>query len=636
MHSCLRKFVFVAATLVILAGCSSDSGDDRHIPPNATLDGLIPDPVPVGTVQFLHAKHYDLHDSSITAHLLTGLAIERKEEYGTLHKPTSVPQWAFGLGREELDAKLGNAFITEAERRLAGYYDDMFDHATVDTALQEAVQSFPHWSAVDTGTAQDFTGLRIEAITVSGAAATDEDANGDFETPQTQITLLMSLPAITLATPPLLNCTALLADTAAVEEHAAAAAVDFVPPASANWQYRLSLEAHFYVQNHDTPDELGQGHLTNAHVEAAARDFGLMVHLLDNIHALEIPSSDLSVSFVPTQELQERTLNVISGMAKATEDADCLRDVDAWLAGASVIFPEVTPRVLQGADAPVFLADRYNTAFDLLAGLPVESGISCLHDSSGNIVQVGDYLACDTPSGPVTLEALEDPLGMSSRTTPVAYRPVTPYERMERKAAAARQCATTLASDGEDLNLQSVDLRNPSWWWCNNGGLCSKRFGRGIRVCLSEIVIHNQVGDYWNVRWYQDAGKASVQTTIRGAAYVIRAAAAFYTGGMNWSGPAIEMATLAADVIDKISNDKKIAGWSLKAVGGSAGAFRLAKQMPADRIKSIKSAGYSFAIGMIVDLFAQAVQVTAVGWQDYADGSHCACGFQFKHPDWCS
>jgi hypothetical protein len=50
----------------------------------------------------------------------------------------------------------------------------------------------------------------------------------------------------------------------------------------------------------------------------------------------------------------------------------------------------------------------------------------------------------------------------------------------------------------------------------------------------------------------------------------------------------------------------------------------------------IKNAGYSLAIDMVVDLFAQGIQVTAVGWQDYSHGSHCACGFEFRHPDYCS
>lgn len=50
----------------------------------------------------------------------------------------------------------------------------------------------------------------------------------------------------------------------------------------------------------------------------------------------------------------------------------------------------------------------------------------------------------------------------------------------------------------------------------------------------------------------------------------------------------------------------------------------------------LKAAGIMFAFDKVVDMAAQIGEVQAVGWQDYSHGSHCACGFQFRHPNYCS
>ena len=104
----LHPIIFMAAAL-LLAGCSSSSSEnsDRHIPPAATLQGLVPDPIPVSNLQFAESKHYALYDSALAADL-TAVPTVRLEPAATLKNGPGNPTWSFGLGREELEDKLGS------------------------------------------------------------------------------------------------------------------------------------------------------------------------------------------------------------------------------------------------------------------------------------------------------------------------------------------------------------------------------------------------------------------------------------------------------------------------------------------------------------------------------------------------
>ena len=168
--------------------------------------------------------------------------------------------------------------------------------------------------------------------TLSGQRWTpsDEDGDGSYESAQTLVTVSMTLPAQQLPTPgnPLPGCSRLLADTASVAQYAQQSDTTFVPPGAAQWKYQIGLTAHFYVADlallHAGVMEPGKGYLTQAQAAMAADNLALFSQLMGNIQTLDIPSSDLMVSFVPAPELAQQTLGLISGMARAADDADCL------------------------------------------------------------------------------------------------------------------------------------------------------------------------------------------------------------------------------------------------------------------------------------------------------------------------
>lgn len=47
-------------------------------------------------------------------------------------------------------------------------------------------------------------------------------------------------------------------------------------------------------------------------------------------------------------------------------------------------------------------------------------------------------------------------------------------------------------------------------------------FGRGINWILTESLLHNQVGDYKNIRWYQSLWKSSAQVAIKSGMWVVK------------------------------------------------------------------------------------------------------------------
>ncbi len=639
----VRTILCLAVVTVTLSGCMDSNSTippDLHVPANATLQGLLPDPTPMINLQFTNAKHYALSGSSLPP-LLTAMPTVRMEPVSALRRTVDAPAWAFGLGREELEVKLGSAAVVQAEKRLADYYARLFDHASTDAALRTAVQSFPHWVGVDTDSAQDLAGLRIDSVTLSSGESTDEDGNGDFETPQTMVTVTASLPNITLPTPTnaLAGCTRLLADTASVAQHVEDTGITFIAPSAAAWQYRLTLTAHFYVaglhQEHATLIEPGKGYLTMAQVAAAARNLGLFSHLLGNLHSLDIPSSDLLVSFVPAPALHQQTFAIISGMARTQGDADCLRDVDTWEANPSIIHAGLSPDQLQGRAPPDFLLHTYNATFDALDGVTGEFGTSCLHDKDGKIVQIGEMLACATASGPIELESPDTSSFTATSASLQRYRVVTPYQRIEQRTAIAQQCDAPVSTVSPAPQLQHVKVGDFVWTCTSKYAVCSRRFGRGNRVCMSEWLIHNQVGDYWNIHWTQNPWKSSTQSGIKAGAYVVRAVVSYYVGGRAWSGPALESMTYLGDVLDHALKTK-IAGHSVTGIKTIGAVVYEASTKLKTIGPDLKNAGIMFAFDKVVDMTAQIAEVEAVGWQDYANGSHCACGFEFRHPNYCS
>jgi len=632
--SSLRRGGLLAAATLALAGCMGSDNPappaDMHIPASAWVQDLIPDAASPQSLRFTHSRHYALRASPTAALAISVPTVRMEAQATTLKGTAEAPVWSFGLGREDLAVKLGDGAITQAETGLAAYYSRLMGQTVTQNALRTMVQSYPHWAAVDTRSASNMQGLRIDSISLSSGERSDEDSNGSHESAQTVVTISMKLPAMQLPTPgnPLPGCSRLLADTEGVSSYMARSNAVYVPPGAAQWNYQVGLTAHFYVAD-QAPllagvMEPGKGYLTKKQVATAAENLALFNQLLGNIQTLDIPSSDLMVSFVAAPELSRQTLGLISGMARAASDADCLRDVDAWFANPSLIHAGLTPAHLQGLAVPNAMLQTYSAAMDAADGVNGEYGTTCLHNSAGQVLQVGDTLACSTSSGALQLE----PLASAAAGAPQGFSVVTPYQRIALRAAAAGQCAATSESLVQGIN--HVGIGN-FMWNCTNSeyAACTGRFGRGNRICMSEWVVHNQVGDYWNIHWYQDGWKASEQFAIKRAAYVLRAAVSYYVGGRTWAGPVLEMMTYAADVIDN-AKDTKIAGRGVKGIAVSLFIIKEFKTKFANLGADLKKAGIQFAFDAVVDMGAQIAEVEATGWQDYSDGSHRACGFEFN------
>lgn len=637
----LRCAGLLAASALALTGCmGSDDPQppaDMHIPASARVQDLIPDPAAPRSLQFTHSRHYALRASS-TAALLTSVPTVRMEALATTLKGTAdAPVWSFGLGRDDLAVKLGDNTIAQAEAGLTAYYSRLLGQTDTQNALRTMVQSYPQWAAVDTRSASNLQGLRIDAISLSSGERSDEDGDGSHESAQTLVTVRMTLPTLRLPAPtnPLPGCSRLLADTEGVARYATESDAVFVPPGAAQWNYQIGLAAHFYVDNlallHADVIEPGKGYLTQAQAATAADNLALFSQLIGNIQTLNIPSSDLLVSFVPAPELAQQTLGLISGMARAADDADCLRDVDAWEATPSMLHAGLTPEQLQGLAPPTVMLQTYSPAMDAADGVSGEFGTTCLHNSAGQVLQVGESLACTTASGPLELEPL--PQSGAAPGTPQAFSVVSPYQRITLRAAAGGQCAASTGNLEGGLNHVRI---GDFYWNCTNTQYagCTGRFGRGNRICMSEWIVHNQVGDYWNIHWYQHAWKASEQRIIKTGAYAVRAAISFYLGGRSWVGPLLESLDYAADVIDKASNTR-IAGYSLTSAKAAGFVIREVATKFKNFGKNLKDAGIGFAFDRAVDMFAQIAQVQATGWQDYSYDSHCVCGFQFNDPNYC-
>lgn len=634
----LRYAGLLATTTLVLAGCMGSDDPvppaDMHVPASARVQDLIPDAAVPHGLQFTHSRHYALRTSPTPARPISVPTVRREALAQTLKGTADAPVWSFGLGRDDLEVKLGGPAITQAEAGLTAYYVRLFGQTDTRNALRTMVQSYPQWAAVDTSSASTLQGLRIDAISLSSGERSDEDGDGSYESAQTLVTVAMTLPALRLPTPvnPLPGCSRLLADTDSVARYAQHSETAFVPPGAAQWNYQIGLTAHFYVadlaQRLASVMEPGKGYLTRTQVATAADNLALFSQLMGNIQTLDIPSSDLMVSFVPAPELALQTLGLISGMARAASDTDCLRDVDAWQAAPSMLHAGLTPAQLQGLAPPSYMLQTYSSAMDAADGVAGEFGTTCLHDSAGQVLQVGDTLACAVASGPMELEPLASTAG-----SPQGFSVVTPYQRIALRAAAGGQCAASPQNLEQGLDHVRI---GDFYWNCTNSkyAACTSKFGRGNRVCMSEWIIHNQVGDYWNIHWTQNAWNCSKQRLIKTSAYVIRAAMSYYVGGRSWVGPMLEMLTFAGDVIDKASSTR-IAGYSVIGIKAVGGVVKEVVTNFKDFGEDVKNAGIMFGFDMAVDMFAQIVEVQVTGWQDYSHDSHCVCDFEFRDPNYC-
>ena len=219
-----------------------------HIPASARVQDLIPDAAAPRSLRFVPSRHYALRTSPSAALPTTAPTVRMEAQATTLKGTADAPVWSFGLGRDDLEVKLGSPAMAQADAGLAAYdavlsvtpTDDPRRGVIEDLRARTIVQSYPQWAAVDTRSASSLQGLRIDAISLSSGERSDEDGDGSYESAQTLVTVSMTLPAQQLPTPgnPLPGCSRLLADTASVAQYAqqsAAAAWASAPDTPMTW-----------------------------------------------------------------------------------------------------------------------------------------------------------------------------------------------------------------------------------------------------------------------------------------------------------------------------------------------------------------------------------------------------------------
>lgn len=176
----------------------------------------------------------------------------------------------------------------------------------------------------------------------------------------------------------------------------------------------------------------------------------------------------------------------------------------------------------------------------------------------------------------------------------------------------------------------------------------TERFGRGIQWILTEWFLHNQVGDYKNIHWYQNAWKSGVQVAVKGAKYVLATYLKIELGAIKLKADEKKSTYLLKSLLPLVKdsvmkmNGMRVGGYRLSipsSVGnflsgaggysGSGGAFgnstfdyQLALEM--------RQGVTGFLVDRVTDAAAQMVDVSATGWQDISDRSHYGC-FQFSY-----
>lgn len=170
-------------------------------------------------------------------------------------------------------------------------------------------------------------------------------------------------------------------------------------------------------------------------------------------------------------------------------------------------------------------------------------------------------------------------------------------------------------------------------------------FGRGINWILTESLLHNQVGDYKNIHWYQSGWKSAAQVAIKSGMWVVKNYLQVQYAGADVPPKKSEyalyylMEVLAPYMADYLGNGKGTGGRSFKIAGYG---FEIPRHIPEFWRKTasapknqtlaqkIGNKALSFLIDRVTDGVGQSLDVTVTGWQDYSDGSHYGC-FAFSY-----
>ncbi len=623
----LLSFRFLFIMVVAMLGGCAESGE--HDTPNEAQDktgmatfasteyeSILPDPSTDFDVTFTSARHFSLTPSADYD--------PEKHQLGHYTADTGFDEkgtnWSFGLDEEGMEAKFGKDFVAGARQRLIEYFEGFVGSSQMAESFAGAVKKSPYFADMDLSEALDISGLEIQSVSVHDGVKHDADGDGERETAYSMITVLAKLPAFAVSAPksPFPSCDELLATNDLAQEYAERSGLTYVPAEDATWRYYVHIVAHFYIE--DLSEAHGRlwsptDYVSLGEVAAASHDMGLIKHFLENVDR-SFPDSDFGITLRPDHEFAQSTLHVVAEVAKAEVNPDCAREVDGWLAGPGLIHPRLSTAHLNGEVAPTFLEQAYDVNVDD-SDSSMDPGIVCLHDEAGNSFLIdGEHLACNTPSGAITVRPWE---GSSERTSHEDFVIETPYVAMGDETGQV------------PYFLDSMSCTNDFW-----GQFCTSRFGRGIRICLTEWGIHNQVGDYWNIHWWQDSSRAAEQSAITAVAYILKGVAQVLLGE---SSLMVVVITQGADWAVKIADDltkKKIAGYCISSAADHLKKyFQVADEESETLLTEGSKLVAEFVIARVVDGLAQMAQVEATSWQDYSNNSKCACDFEFAHPNKC-
>jgi len=581
----VRYFIAASAMLfsLILGGCgdgSSSSSSENH-----EVYSALPEPEEHSGVNFHSAGLYSLSNSGKSKGRL-GKA-EVSEYSAEASHDNSEGEWAFGLDKQALTATLGANTVAVYEHNINEFVSDVVSHQSVLDELNDIVGSFPMFTDAHVFTAADIRDrVQLTSVSVADGVYTS-DGNA-----RSLIRLNLSIPAIFTKD----NSQAV---SACSDEIQTLMSDTFVQPANAEWSYGLNIVLTFITDNRETVHlyETEDG-ISDVELMQVADDFGLILWFLQNLTNHDIPSYDIVFSLSASESLSG-TLGEIQGLAKETEDAMCQMALDSVIPEASLIIPHVTSASFLDGDYEYY-THRYSEDLDNLSA-GNEFGSSCLHDGEGNIISMGDDSTCSSGSGTYLITA-----SAKSKDGTAVLSVRTPYEKRVDERSTKGFC-------------------NSSPW----NQLRTPRFGRGIRLSLTEWAIHGQVADYWNIHWYQRPGSALAQSAISDAAYLVKIVAQQTLVGGSWWGFAASSASLAYKYASKF--DISIAGYRMGGTTNSRmGDLIVALIRFATISDSVKKYAQSIAISQTVEGVAQIIQTQATGWQDYYSGSHKVCGYQFN------
>ncbi|WP_303852711.1 hypothetical protein [Seleniivibrio woodruffii] len=588
----VKKYLFITALMLFifaLYGCSEGSSSDT----GQNVYSSIPSPDEHSGVSFHSAGLYSLSDSGKAKGRLGKDTVSDYSE--NMEYENSDADWSFSLDKPAMNVLMGEQAALTYENSINTFLGDIADHPSVLEKLNAAVKSFPLFSDTQSIVKSDISGnAQFKSISVADGVYTGDG------TPKSLIRLTVVIPELFSD-----NNSAVASDCSA--EVAQVMSDDstntYTQPADTVWTYGLDIVVTFLIDDQQfAHTDVDEDSVTQTEQEQWANDFGLLVWFLNNLNSHSIPSYDIVFSVNPGDELTA-SLGRIQGQAKTNENAACLMALDSAMPEPSLVIPNITGTEYLDTDYEYY-SHKYSAELDNLSA-GNEFGASCLHDADGNIISVGDDSTCAAGSGVYSFTEKG-----KTKDGDVSLGVISPYENHP---------------DGTVTGKTTKGFCNSSPWTY----LRTPRFGRGIRLALTEWAIHGQIADHWNIHWYQKPGKALAQSAISDAAYLIKVVAQETLVGGSWWGFAFTSAGQAYKYASKFNIS--IAGYR---IGGDTdsrlGDLIVALIRYGTLTTSVKEYATSIGISETVEGVAQMFQTEVTGWQDYYSGSHKVCGYKFN------